>query len=62
MKREYTLVQVKCDKIVTSAMPLSQHESSKDSKNRIKFLFSFTAAVQAAVCDLFDLVLLGHIA
>ena len=38
MKRECTLVQGKCNKMVTSAMPPLHHSKSKNSKNSINFL------------------------
>jgi len=33
MKRESTLVHGKCDKTITSAMPLSHHLKSENSKH-----------------------------
>jgi len=42
--RECTLVQGKCDKMVTSAMPPSHDLKGENSKNSI--FFSFTAEVQ----------------
>jgi len=44
MKRECILVQGKCKKMVTSAMPPPHDLQSENSKNSI--FFSFTAEVQ----------------
>ena len=60
MKRECTLVQGKCNKVVTSATPPSHDLKSEHSKNSINF-FSHSQ-LQYKICDLINLLLLPHIA
>jgi len=60
IKQERTLVQVKCDKMVTSAMPSSNHLKSEIGKNSMKF-FSHSQ-LQHTLCDHINLLSLRHTA
>ena len=50
MKRECTLVQGKCNKMVTSAMPPFHHSKNKNSKNSINFFSQLQYKLK--LCDL----------
>jgi len=47
MKRECTVMQGKCNKMLARAMPPSHHLKSENKQNLGQFLFSFTVTVQA---------------
>jgi len=50
MKRECPLVQGKCNKIVTGAMPPFHHSKNKNSENSINFFSHWQ--LQYKLCDL----------
>jgi len=62
MKRECTLAQGKCKKMVTSAMPPLHHSKNKNSENSMNFFsqLQYKLKLRDLVCDYYYVTLRIH--